>query len=908
MNTTILEQQLTTIYHFGLGPTNAFGLTADILGGKGFGLVEMASIEGVPVPPGGIIPTTMCQPYLQSKELTPELKQKVVETVAEIGEKTGRVFGDATNPLVLSCRSGAAVSMPGMLKTILNIGISRATIPGYAAMFNESTAWDNYRRLIDMWSETVMGIDRNHFEHAFEEYKQQHNIATDNDMTTADWQKLCDIYETIFEDKAEMQFPQDVWEQLFPAIEAVFKSWYGQKAIDYRQIEKLDDLLGTAVVFMAMKYGNLNDRSGTGVLFTRNPSTGEDELYGEVLFKAQGEDVVAGIRTPEPISRLKEVMPDVYAELFRIVKLLETNRKDIQDIEFTIEDGNLFMLQTRNGKRNGPAAFKIAHDMVQEGLVTKEHAVAKLVKPDHVLQMVLPCVSDEVVEMARTNNRIFVKGLAASPGAAVGHIVFDQEAALAMAKDPKNPKPVILVRKETSPEDIKGMHASRAVLTSTGGLSSHAAVVLRGWGKPCVVGADACSIDYHAKTVTVGDVVLQEGDVITVNGTTGEVIVGACPLTTPEWTSEFTAVLQWADEMRTLGIRANCESPKDAQEARQYGAEGIGLFRVEHMFYGEEADHELYLMKKMILTNSPQEKGIALAALKPAYKKSFYGTFIAMDPLPITVRLKDPPLGEFAVFSIPITDAQIKSQDVMKKKLCSDLGISAEELDRRIEDLHEVNPGSGFRGSRIGVVYPEITATQVEALCETIITLRQEGYNPHIEIEVPFVMNKEEFEDQYNVIVAVAEKYNLQPGIDFLVGSMLENMGACFDAGNLASITGFQTFGTNDLSSSILNISRDDASKFLSIYVEKKILAVDPFQTLHPLVAKGMKIAIEGARAVNPNLEIGICGEQGGDPKSIAMCQELGLSYVSCSPFRVPVARLAAAQSAIAASKAQNAN
>lgn len=887
--------QETMLYHFGLGDTNGKGLKADILGGKGYGLIEMAGILGNTVPPGFVIPTTECKPYLERAALTSDMIEQIKSLVNQVGEKVGREFGNSNKPLLLSSRSGAAASMPGMLKTILNIGTTRATIPGLAKMFgSERFAWDCYRRLIDMWAETVMNVDHEHFEKAFQDYKVEHNIVSDQHMTAQDMEKLCDIYEVIFESETDMPFPQNVWEQLLPAVEAVFKSWYGQKAVEYRRIEKLEDLLGTAVVVMAMVFGNINDQSGTGVLFTRNPSTGVDELYGEILFNAQGEDVVAGIRTPEPIANLKKVMPEVYEELYNTVKTLEKNRIDIQDCEFTIENGKLYMLQTRAGKRNGTAAFKIAYDLVEEGLATKEYAVSKLVTPDHVLQMLLPCFSDAVQKQYRDAGSIFVKGLAASPGAAVGQIVFDKETAVAWVAEGKQ---VILVRKETSPEDISGMHVAKAVLTSTGGLSSHAAVVLRGWGKPCVVGAEKCNIDYTAKTVTVGNVTLQEGDYLSLNGTTGEIVLGQCELSKPELTDEFITVLSWADGIRKLGVRANCETPEDAALARKYGAQGIGLFRTEHMFYGENSAHELYLMKKMILSNSVEEKRKALDGLKPAFKESFKGTLIAMNGLPVTVRLLDPPLHEFVSFGKPSSVEEENAQNALKQQLCDDLGISLQELENRIENMHESNPGSGFRGSRVGVAFPDITAVQVEALCETIVELCNEGYEPHVEIEVPFAFNFEEYKNQYDLIITTAEVYGLEAPKDFLVGAMIENMGACFEADKLASSGQFLTFGTNDLSSFVLGMSRDDSSKFLEIYLEKKILKADPFQTLNPLVAKAMKIAIDNGRSVKGhNIEIGICGEQGGDPTSIKICQELGLDYVSCSPNRIPVARLAAAQ------------
>jgi pyruvate,orthophosphate dikinase len=890
--------QETILYHFGLGETNGKGLKADILGGKGYGLIEMAGILGETVPPGFVIPTTECKPYLQREALTDDMIEQIKSLINQVGEKVGREFGNPNKPLLLSSRSGAAASMPGMLKTILNIGTNRATIPGLVQMFgSKKFAWDCYRRLIDMWGETVMNVDHEHFEKAFHDYKVEHNITSDQDMTAEDMEKLCDIYEVIFEDEAGMSFPQDVWEQLLPAVEAVFKSWYGQKAIEYRKIEKLEDLLGTAVVVMAMVFGNINDESGTGVLFTRNPSTGEDELYGEFLRNAQGEDVVAGIRTPDPISLLKKVMPEVYDKLYKTVKLLETNRVDIQDCEFTIENRKLYMLQTRAGKRNGTAAFKIAHDLVQEGLATEEYAIAKLVTPDHVVQMLLPCFSDAVQKQYRDAGNVFVKGLAASPGAAVGQVVFDKETAVLWTSEGKQ---VILARKETSPEDITGMHVAKGVWTSTGGLSSHAAVVLRGWGRACIVGAEKCNIDYITKTVTVGNVILHEGDYVSLNGTTGEVILGKCKSSTPELTDEFITVLSWADKIRTLGVRANCETAEDATLARKYGAEGIGLFRTEHMFYGEKSAHELYLMKKMILSNSVEEKRKALDGLKPAFKASFKSTFIAMNGLPVTIRLLDPPLHEVVSFGKPSSVEEANAQNELKQQLCDDLNISLPELENRIENMHESNPGSGFRGSRVGVAFPDITAVQVEALCETIVELRDEGYEPHVEIEVPFTFNYEEYKDQYDVIVATAEVYGLKAPKDFFVGAMIENMGACFEAAKLASSGQFLTFGTNDLSSFILALSRDDASKFLELYLEKKILKTDPFQTLNPLVAQAMKIAIDNGRsAKGHNIEIGICGEQGGDPASIIICQELGLDYVSCSPNRIPVARLAAAQATL---------
>ncbi len=898
----IAQDAKATLYHFGLGKTNGNGLKPAILGGKGYGLIEMAEVIPTQVPPGFVIPTTECKPYLERGFLTDDLKLQICNLVEKIGLQVGRKFGDLEKPLLLSSRSGAAASMPGMLKTILNIGVSRDTILGLAKMFHsENFAWDCYRRLIDMWAETVKGVDHDHFEKAFADYKIEHSINSDQNMTAEDMKRLCDIYETIFEEKTGMSFPQDPWEQLFPAVEAVFKSWYGEKAVSYRRIEKLEDLLGTAVVVMAMVFGNINDQSGTGVLFTRNPSTGKNELYGEILFNAQGEDVVAGVRTPEPLLRLKEVMPEVYTQLLTTVKTLETNRCDIQDCEFTIENGNLYMLQTRNGKRNGPAAFKIAYDMVQEGLVSKETAIRKLVTPGHVTQMLLPCFDSDTVNKYQKAGNVFVTGLAASPGAAVGQIVFDKATAVAWVLEGKK---VILVRKETSPEDIEGMHAADAVLTSTGGLSSHAAVVLRGWGKPCIVGAEKCSIDYTAKTVTVDSVILSEGDYLSINGTTGEAIEGQCELSQPVLTDEFLEVLIWADNVHISGIpkvsvRANCETAEEAQKARQFGAVGIGLFRTEHAFYGADSAAELYLMKKMILTDSPEEKFEALQQLKDPFKRSFYGTFKAMSGLPVTVRLLDPPLHEFAAFGKPANEGEAKAQLELKITLCKDLNISLNELEHRIEALHEANPGSGFRGCRLGVVFPEITVLQVRALCETIVELRKNNLHPHLEIEVPFVINIKEYEDQFNLIVATAKEYGLECPKDFLVGAMLENAGICLQTEELAPFTGFQTFGTNDLSSSVMHISRDDSSRFLQTYIDKRILKSDPFQTLDPTVAKVMKIAINGAKSACSEIEIGICGEQGGDPASILTCTEIGIDYVSCSPFRIPGARLAAAQATL---------
>ncbi len=898
--------QAMIVYHFGLGKTNGAGLKADVLGGKGFGLMEMASIDGVPVPPGFIIPTTECKPYLERGYMIDQQKELIREYVGKVGEKVGRTFGDSNNPLLLSSRSGAAVSMPGMLKTILNVGTSRATIPGLIEQFNnERFAWDCYRRLIDMWGETVMNIDHEVFEHAFAQYKNDHNIASDHDMAAKDMEQLCAIYEEVFEENAGMPFPQDVWDQLFPAVEAVFKSWYGQKAIDYRKIEKLDDLLGTAVVVMAMVFGNLNERSGTGVLFTRNPSTGVDELYGEVLFNAQGEDVVAGIRTPEPISVLKERMPEVYEQLLTIVKSLERSRQDIQDIEFTIEDGQLFMLQTRNGKRNGTAAFEIAVAMVNEGLVTKERAITKLIAPDHVLQMLLPRFNELTMNEYREAKAVIAKGLAASPGAASGMVVFDKETAVRLASEGHK---VILVRRETSPEDIKGMWVSQAVLTVVGGLSSHAGVVMRGWGKPCIVGAGAISINLAERLFTVGEHTVREGDVISVNSTTGEVILGEHELSPAEQTDAFREVMSWAMSLKRMGVRANAETPEDARRAREFGAEGISLFRTEHMFYGEDGAESLYMMKKLILSTSPDEANDALGKLLPAFKRSFYNTLVEMNGLPVTVRELDPPRHEFVSFAKPSNHEEAVAQMNEKVRLANDLGITLDELERRIESLHEVNPGSGLRGSRLGVMFPDIARAQIKALCETIVELRAAGYDPHVEIEVPFVFNTKEYENQISIVHEVASEYNLVAEKDYLVGPMMECTAACLDGTNLARPSQFASFGSNDLTSSVMNISRDDASTFLPFYVEKKILPTDPFQTINPLVLEMMHIGVKRLRAEKgADIQIGVCGEHGGDPKSIYEFDKIGLDYVGCSPFRIPVAIFAAAQSAIRLREQQDA-
>jgi len=897
------QAQLTTgiAYHFGLGTTNGAHLDQTILGGKGHGLIEMASVDGTPVPPGIVIPTTECMPYLKHKSLDPTLIDEIKEYVDSIGTRLGRTFGSETNPLLLSCRSGAAVSMPGMLKTILNIGTSRATIPGLIEMFNERLAWDNYRRLIDMWGETVVGIDHEHFENVFIQYKADNNINDDVHMSAEDMEKLCSLYEQVFEVHAGYTFPQDVWEQLLPAVEAVFKSWYGKKAVEYRKIEKLTDLHGTAVIIMAMVFGNFNDQSGTGVLFTRRPDNGLDELYGEILFNAQGEDIVAGIRTPEPISKLKEILPHVYEQLFAIVKRLEKDRKDIQDIEFTIEDGNLYMLQTRNGKRNGIAAFKIAYDMVQEGIVTERYAVERLVKPEHVQQMLLPRFDEETIDAYRKEKRVIAKGLPASPGAAVGQVVFDKETAVAWSEAGKN---VILVRRETSPEDIQGMHVAKAVLTVIGGLSSHAGVVLRGWGKPGIVGAGSISINHEAHEFTVGEHTVKEGDWISLNSTTGEVVLGQWTTSEAEETEEFKAVMEWAKRIKRMGVRANAETVADAARARYFGAEGISLFRTEHMFYGEDGANSLYLMKKMILATSGEQKAEMLALLQPEFAKSFFGTLREMDGLPVTVRLLDPPMHEFVHFGAPANEKAAEAQREMKLGLCSDLGITMHELDHRIESLHEVNPGSGLRGSRLGVIFPDVTRIQVHALCEAIMDLRSKGHSPFVEIEVPFVFNTKEYENQLHIISDITTQYGLYPVEDYLVGPMIECTAACLDGANLARESQFASFGSNDLTSSVMNISRDDASRFIPYYVEYKLLPEDPFQTINPIVGEVMLMAVERLRSEKgKSIKVGVCGEQGGDPLSIREFERMGLDYIGCSPFRIPVAILAAAQATMLVEK-----
>ncbi len=867
------------VYRFGGGQAEGNKDMRDLLGGKGANLAEMSAI-GLPVPPGFTITTEACAYYHEHGDKWPEgLEEQVREGVRHIEQLMGARFGDPENPLLVSVRSGAAISMPGMMDTVLNLGINDQVVEGLARRTNnERFAYDAYRRFIDMFGDVVMGVKHDYFEEVLDALKKEKGVREDTELDAEALKELVRRYKEVYRQHTGSLFPEDPYEQLYKAINAVFKSWNSERAVKYRQIHKIRGLLGTAVNVQAMVFGNMGERSGTGVCFTRNPATGEKELYGEFLINAQGEDVVAGIRTPKSISELKQIMPEVYEELLRLAELLERHYKNMQDIEFTVQEGKLFILQTRNGKRTGVAAVKIAVDMVDEGLVDKKTAVRDLVEPAHLDQLLHPRFKDETAY----KDRVIGHGLPASPGAAVGQVVFTAEDAEAWKAQGKR---VILVRVETSPEDVGGMHAAEGILTSRGGMTSHAAVVARGWGKPCVAGCGDIVIDYKTKTFRAGDVVVKEGDWISINGSTGEVILGKEELVEPSLSGDFARFMEWVDEFRTLGVRTNADTPQDARKAVEFGAEGIGLCRTEHMFF--EGDRIL-AMREMILASTLEERKAALAKLLPYQKEDFRGIFREMAGRPVTIRLLDPPLHEF-----------LPHDEKEQEELARALNIPVETVRAKVEALKEFNPMLGHRGCRLGITYPEITEMQTRAILEAAVELKQEGVDVHPEIMVPLVGTREEIEHQRRVIEETAEKVFQEKGdrVDYLVGTMIEVPRAALVADQIAEVAEFFSFGTNDLTQLTFGYSRDDAGKFLPYYLENKILKDDPFQTLDQEgVGQLVRMGTERGRATRPALKVGICGEHGGDPASVAFCYEVGLDYVSCSPFRVPIARLAAAQ------------
>ncbi len=857
----------------------------DLLGGKGANLAEMAA-AGLPVPPGFTITTEVCSISLSAGggTLSDAVRAEIDLAVKALEEGMRARFGDVDEPLLVSVRSGAAVSMPGMMDTILNLGMNDDVVLGLAKKTqNPRFAWDCYRRFIDMFACVVVGLDRHAFEAAMAALKIERKKKLDRDLDESDLRELVARYKAVYLRETAHPFPSDPREQLERAIGAVFQSWNSDRAIKYREVQAIRGLVGTAVNVQAMVFGNMGEASGTGVCFTRNPSTGAKELYGEYLSDAQGEDIVAGIRTPDPVAALEQKMPEVYKELVAIANRLESHFKNMQDVEFTVQEGKLFMLQTRHGKRTGAAALKIAVDLVEEGACTRDYAVLNLVEPGHLDQMLHPHFADE--QAYRKEGRVISKGLPASPGAAMGKLVFHAEdAEAAAAKGEK----VILARIETSPEDVGGMHAAQGIITTRGGMTSHAAVVARGWGRPCVAGCGDVEIDYAKKTLTNGKITLREGDVVSLNGTTGEIIVGAVGLADARISSDFSHFMVWVDEFRTLGVRTNADTPKDAKAARELGAQGIGLCRTEHMFFEPTRILE---MRRMILSESSSERRSALERLIVFQREDFRGIFLAMEGLPVTIRLLDPPLHEF----LPHDAEQIT-------ELSKEMGISAERVGFRVSHHHETNPMLGHRGCRLGITHPEITEMQARAIFEAACTLVKEGHEVAPEIMVPLVGTAEELVDQRNIIVRVADAVMKEQAIQipYLVGTMIEVPRAALVADQIAKEAQFFSFGTNDMTQMTFGYSRDDAGTFLPHYVAHRILADDPFQTIDVQgVGALVRLACEKGRAARPGIKLGICGEHGGDPKSIAFFAEIGLDYVSCSPFRVPIARLAAAQAAL---------
>ena len=877
------------VYRFGNGTAEGNRNQKQLLGGKGANLAEMSSI-GLPVPPGFTITTEACNYTVQHNLNWPDgLQQQVEEGIDHLEQAMSTDFGDPENPLLVSVRSGAAVSMPGMMDTILNLGLNDEVVEGLARKTNNKRfAYDSYRRFIDMFGDVVMGVPHELFEQVLEKMKEEVGVSLDTELSADNLQMLVDRYKAVYRKQTGYMFPEDPREQLKFAINAVFESWNSNRAVKYRQISGITGLKGTGVNVQAMVYGNMGENCATGVCFTRNPANGNDELYGEFLINAQGEDVVAGIRTPLDIQELKEMMPETYEELQQHTDKLERHYQNMQDIEFTVQEGRLFILQTRNGKRTGPAAVKIAVDMVDEGLISKENAIRDLVEPGHIDQMLHPQLAEDEI----SSDDVLGKGLPASPGAAVGKVVFDSEEA---EKANGSGDPVILVRIETSPEDVGGMSSAEGILTSRGGMTSHAAVVARGWGKPCVAGCGDIVIDYKNQSFTNGEVTVEAGDWISLDGTTGKVINGKKELIDSVLTGSYTRFMEWVTELQQMKVRTNADTPEDASKAREYGAEGIGLTRTEHMFF---KNGRVTAMRRMIVAEDEQERREALEDLLPYQREDFMGIFKAMEGLPVTIRLLDPPLHEF----LPQEDEEINA-------VARELGITVEKLKRKISQLEEFNPMLGHRGCRLGITYPEITEMQTRAIIEAAIRLQEDDKSVIPEIMVPLVSSVSEFKDQRAVIDQTAQQVFEEKGleVDYKVGTMIEIPRAALLADQIAEHVDFFSFGTNDLTQMAFGFSRDDAVKFLPYYIEKGILEKDPFQSLDiEGVGQLVRIGTERGRQAKPNLKVGICGEHGGDPDSIAFCYALGLDYVSCSPFRVPIARLAVVQSQLSEERKGN--
>ena len=883
------ENQGKMVYLFEEGRANMKSL----LGGKGSGLAEMTRI-GLPVPPGMTITTEVCRQYYKVGNQFPAgLTDQMKAGLAAIEQKTNKKFGDATNPLLLSVRSGAIFSMPGMMDTILNLGLNDVTVEGMAtATANRRFAFDAYRRFIQMFGDVVLEIHKHDFEELLTKCKEQQGVKFDQELTAEALGELVAAYKKLVVDRSGRPFPQDPMEQLFMSVEAVFRSWNNERAIVYRNLNRISHDLGTAVNVQAMVFGNMGDDCGTGVAFTRNPSTGEKALYGEFLTNAQGEDVVAGIRTPRPISELKDQMPEMYKQFVKAADTLEHHYKDMQDIEFTIERGRLYMLQTRNGKRTGQAAVQVAYDLVQENILTPAEAIMK-VEPAHIEQL----MHRRIDPSAKLD--VIAKGLPASPGAASGAVVFDANSA---AKKAAEGVKTLLVRMETTPEDIHGMVAAQGILTSRGGMTSHAAVVARGMGKPCVCGCDALRIDYEKQTATVAGHVINAGDILSIDGTTGRVILGAVPVIDALFSKEYDQILKWADSLSRMKVRANADTPEDATRAREFGAQGIGLTRTEHMFMGAD---RLPHVQRMILAETPADREEPLSHIQKMQEDDFYGILKAMHGFPVTIRLLDPPLHEFLPnyesVLVEVVELRITGKDPQRL-------ADQEKLLAKIREMHEFNPMLGHRGCRLGITHPDVYDMQVRAILNASVRLTREGFKVLPEIEIPLTIDFHEMDFFKTRIDAMAKELMIKENVHFeySVGSMIEMPRAALLAGELAEISDFFSFGTNDLTQTTFGFSRDDAEgKFMDAYLEKRILKDNPFIILDRRgVGQLMRMTVEAGRTAKPDLLIGICGEHGGEPHSIDFCHQIGLDFVSCSPFRVPVARLAAAQANVAGAEA----
>ena len=880
------------VYSYGDGRAEGRADMRNLLGGKGANLAEMSNL-GLPVPPGLTITTEVCTAYYANAKKYPAgLEDQVAAALAKVEKLVGLRFGNVEKPLLVSVRSGARASMPGMMDTVLNLGLNDQTVLGLARMSgNERFAWDSYRRFIQMYSGVVLGVGHENFEELLEHHKEDKGYTLDTEMSAHDWQALVERYKRKVEQELGRPFPQDPHAQLWGAIGAVFDSWMNARAITYRALYDIPASWGTAVNVQAMVFGNLGDDSATGVAFTRDPSTGERAWYGEYLINAQGEDVVAGIRTPQNLTKaarlaggsdmpsMEESMPGTYRQLVQVFQKLERHYRDMQDIEFTVQSGKLWMLQTRNGKRSAKAAIKIAVDMVKEKLITKEEAITRI-DPASLDQLLHPMLDPNA------KRDVIGRGLAASPGAASGHVVFTADEAEKQGAKGK----VILVRIETSPEDIHGMHAAVGILTARGGTTSHAAVVARGMGRPCVSGAGSIRIDYAKKQFTAGGVTVREGDVITIDGSTGDVIAGEVPMLEPALSGDFAELMTWADKLRRLKVRTNAETPLDAETARRFGAEGIGLCRTEHMFFDET---RILAVRQMILASDVEGRRKALAKILPMQREDFVQLFTIMAGLPVTIRLLDPPLHEF----LPKTDRDFEA-------VARDTGVSVDTLRARDAALHESNPMLGHRGCRLGISYPEIYEMQARAIFEAAVQVgRKLGKTVEPEVMIPLIATKKELDILSARIATVAKSVAAETGakVPYLIGTMIELPRAALRAGDIAETAEFFSFGTNDLTQTTLGISRDDASIFLDDYLKQGIFERDPFQTIdQDGVGELVMLATERGRAVRPKLKLGICGEHGGDPASVRFCHWAGLDYVSCSPYRVPIARLAAAQAAVA--------